>query len=201
MRSFWSICALTIVGAFASGEAYAQVLQSEGIASSDQVASSDRLDIGMKAVVTQICGAFSESSANIVVDFGDLADVSEGQSLPVRTVAADVAYICNEPNGFIRTVSSANAGRLVRIGSAGGAGNEIPYQIGGTGGDLTFALRQLDTPAVSNAVSPAFLMGAAGPLQLQISGVRASAVQNGVAATSVFAGSYVDTLTISVTAN
>jgi len=183
-----------MAGAAASGAAAQNVAtQADG--------TNTRLEFRLEATVDQICGAFSDASANTVVDFGDLADIDQSQTLPLRIVAADVAYICNEPNGFLRTISSQNSGRLVRVGSGGGAGNEIPYRVGGTGGELSFALQQLQSPVVSNAVSPVFLMGAAGPLQLQVPGVRSSVAQNGIFGTTVFAGSYVDTLTIAVTAN
>ncbi len=195
MRFSSIIAVLTIATAGAASPAWAQT------AGSQQAADEGRFEVRMEATVSQICGAFTSTSGSTVVDFGDLAGVNAGQALPVRTVATDVAYICNEPNGFLRTISSQNGGRLIRTGSAGGAGNEIPYLVGGTGGDLAFALQQLQTPVVSNAVSPAFLLGAAGPLQVQVSGVRSPVAQNGIFGTTVFAGTYVDTLTISVTAN
>jgi len=102
-----------------------------------------------------------------------------------------ITYVCNTTGGFVRTISSANAGILKN--GTGGAAKEIPYQLSSGGGSgLGFALTSLATPKVTSlGGSTAFIAGQTGSLSVQVSGSTAG----------LYAGTYSDDVTLAVVAN
>lgn len=99
----------------------------------------------------------------------------------------DVSYTCNTPGGFIRTISSANHGRLER------GNRSVAYQISGAGADtIAFSPVNLDSAFVSTVASyPALTHGDTGMLSLSLAATP----------TRLLAGEYADTITIDVTPN
>jgi len=94
-------------------------------ASTSAYASPTTLTYNLEADVGVVCGVYKSDGPTVTVDFGELAntDTSTWVTKPVGSAT----YRCNSPNGFTRTISSANSGVLKRTGSSGGPGNTIPY--------------------------------------------------------------------------
>lgn len=101
-----------------------------------------------------------------------------------------VTYRCD--TGFTRTISSANGGVLRRVGSGGGAGNDIPYTLSSGGGSgLGFSTTSLSSTQTTNlAASSAFVAGQTGSIS-----VTPSTPPAGTAP-----GTFVDVVTITVVA-
>ncbi len=165
--------------------------------------ADNTLTYSLDADVGSICGVFRHNGTayvtNVPVNFGELATTSA--NVPVG--AGSATYRCNNPNGFTRTISSANSGVLRRDGSAGGAANEIEFRMShGGGSGLGFATQTLATPKVTNlSGSTAFLAGQTGSVNFEVTGVQASLGGNQAPGTTVFAGNYTDTVTIAITGN
>lgn len=161
-------------------------------------ASAQSLTYNLNAQVAPSCGVFNASGSTIPVDFGELAGVST--SATVDVAAGDATYRCNSANGFSRTITSTNGGFLTLDGQpTNDAARRIRFNMAHTGNSgIAFAAQQL-TSAVSGtfAGSAAFLAGETGSVSFQAFGVQG----NGGQGTTVYAGSYRDTVTITVTAN
>jgi hypothetical protein len=104
-----------------------------------------------------------------------------------------INYKCNAAGGFQRTISSANAGLLIRAGSSGGSANSVAYELGSGGGSgLGLAPTQLTTPVVTNlSGSTAFIAGQTASVSFSLPSLP----------DAVYAGTYSDTVTVNITAN
>lgn len=156
----------------------------------------------LAAQVAPICGVYNSTGTTINVDFGALAHVATDASVNVGVGSA--TYRCNSPAGFTRTIASQNNGFLTLGGDATTQDSRrIRFTIAhGGGSGLNFAARQLNTPVSrSYPGGTSWLNGQTGSVSFQAFGVRTAPDANGVANTSVFAGTYRDTVTITVTAN
>lgn len=134
--------------------------------------------------VPLVCEAINNSIDAIeIVDLTSTADQTLGS----------ITYKCNSAAGFTRTISSANAGLLIRTGSSGGAANSVAYNLAhGGGSGLSFAATQLTAPVVSSlAGSTAFVNGQTGSVKFSLPALPGA----------VYAGTYADTVTVNVTAN
>lgn len=153
--------------------------------------------------VGSICGVFRHDGSNFLttvpVNFGELATTSA----QVAVGAGSATYRCNSANGFSRSITSANNGVLIRNGSSGGAANQIAYTMShGGGSGLGFAAQSLaGGKTTTHGGSTAFLAGQTGSVNFQVNGVQAAPDGNQSPGTTVFAGTYTDTVTIAVTAN
>lgn len=96
-------------------------------------------------------------------------------------------YECNNPAGFDRTIESANSGVL------NGDHGSIAYLFShGGGSGLGFSAQQLTSPRTDSlAGSPAFAAGQTGAVRFQLPASAAGAM----------AGTYNDTVTVSIVAN
>lgn len=160
-------------------------------------ANANEVVYNLEASVAGVCGAYNANPNPISVNFGDLSTKPIAETVQVS--AGSVTYRCNSATGFDRTIESANSGVLVRTGSSGGAGNQISYtfQHGG-GSGLGFAAQSLTAPIVKNFNgSTAFLNGQTGGATFRVNGVQTVGDNNSLG-TTVFAGDYTDTVTISV---
>lgn len=161
--------------------------------------ADNTLTYNLDADVGSICGVWKFDGPVVAVSFGELATTTA----EVVAGAGSATYRCNNPGGFTRTISSANSGKLVRVGSSGGSLNSIDYtfQHGG-GSGLGTAATQLTAPiTTTHAGSGAFLAGQTGSVTFRVNGVAAPAGGNNAPGTTVFAGDYTDVVTISVTGN
>ena len=167
-------------------------------------AQAQEVNFTLNAEVDPICEANSDRGDNIEIDLGILSQTPTGTEVDSDGVV-DITYVCNDPDGFTRTITSLNDGVLVRIGSGGGQGNEIPYFLSSDGGNgLAFSRLQLTAPLTrSFGGSVAFLDGVLGTLTVTVNGVleQNAGNVNGVDRTTVFAGQYTDVITLAVTAN
>ncbi|MEM5516260.1 hypothetical protein WNY37_04815 [Henriciella sp. AS95] len=184
-----SVAALAIAGA-----ASAEFIDANG--------GDAELELVLNGTVQEICG-ITAASSSIDVDFGELA-ATDG---PI-TRSADFGIVCNAAGGATFGMSSANGGYLLRGGTETGPGNEITYKVNfDTGGDA-FPGISPGTPPLNLTVDRSFTVPGSTEL---LSGreVGAAIVLNGVKGpdfndaptTTVFAGAYSDTVTVSVTAN
>jgi hypothetical protein len=177
---------------------------------SDGILGQGRLvpdvSVNLTADVASICSAFREGASpseddTFLVNLGTLSDVAmdveTGSIVPIA-----IRYVCNDPDGFTRVLVSQNGGYLVRVGTAGGTGDAIPYFVEGAGEPgLDPPLTQLSSPSsASVAGSARLLSGVSTSLRVRVQGVRRPADGGGETTTS-FAGDYVDTLTLTLTAN
>jgi hypothetical protein len=164
--------------------------------------ADNTLTYNLNADVGSICGVWNYQGDTIAVPFGDLALTPD--TTQVVKSAGSASYRCNSPAGFDRTIHSANGGKLVRVSSSGGAGNEIPYEMShGGGSGLSFAYQGLSSDRTDTfGGSLAFLAGQTGSVNFRTNGVwNQNAGANNAPGTTVFAGNYQDVVTISVTAN
>lgn len=156
----------------------------------------------LDAQVTPACWVSSSSGSSVDVDFGSLADVAT--SATVNVVAGSATYRCNTRIGFTRTITSQNNGWLTLNGTATtDANRRIRFNmLHGGGSGLGFPARQLTAPFSRNFPgNPTWLNGQTGTVTFQAFGVRAAPGSNGVAGTTVLAGNYRDTVTITLTSN
>lgn len=154
------------------------------------------------AQVTPACGVYSSTGSAIDVNFGSLADVAS--TATVSVAAGSATYRCNMRIGFTRTIASQNNGWLTLGGTATtDANRRIRFNMQHSGGSgLTFPVRQLTEPFSRNfPASPTWLNGQTGAVTFHAFGVRAAPGSNGVAGTTVLAGNYRDTVTITITSN
>lgn len=167
-------------------------------------ANAQEVNFFLNAEVDSICAATTALGENIEIDLGILSQTPVGAEVS-NDGDVEIFYVCNDADGFTRTISSINDGVLVRVGSAGGDGNEIPYflEAGGTNG-LDFSRTQVTQPLTRTfGASTIFLNGVAGTLTVYVNGVLDDGGPSGNAAsrTTVFAGQYTDLITLTVTAN
>lgn len=165
---------------------------------------AQQVTFALTAEVDPICEANTSRGDNIEINLGILSQTPVGTEVQ-GDEDVEISYICNDPDGFTRTLSSQNNGVLVRTGSDGGTGNEIPYFVEAEGGNgLNFSRLQLNSPLTGTyAGSNDFLNGVLGTLTVTTFGVLEQNVGgiNGADRTTVFAGQYTDVITLSVTAN
>jgi spore coat protein U-like protein len=156
----------------------------------------------MRAQVAPVCGVYSSSGTVIDVNFGSLATVDAAAT--VNAAAGSATYRCNSIAGFTRTVASQNNGWLTLDGTATtDNARRIRFTMAhGGGSGLGFAARQLTAPVTGSFPgNPTWLAGQTGGVSFQASGVRGAPAANGVPGTTVLAGNYRDTVTITLTAN
>lgn len=165
-------------------------------------ASAQSLTYNLNAQVAPSCGVYNASGSTIPVDFGQLAAVATSSTVDVA--AGEATYRCNSANGFSRTITSANNGFLTLDGQpTTEAARRIRFNMAHTGASgLSFSAQQLTSPLSNTfAGSTAFLAGETGNVSFQAFGVQGAAGGNGAPGTTVYAGNYRDTVTITVTAN
>ena len=164
--------------------------------------SAQSLTYEMNAQVAPVCGVYNSAGTVINVDFGSLFSVDP--STTVNAAAGSATYRCNSRAGFTRTVTSQNNGWLTLDGNATTENTRrIRFNMAhGGGSGLGFAARQLTAP-VNNSFpgNGTWLAGQTGGVSFQAFGVRGAPAANGVPGTTVLAGNYRDTVTITVTAN
>lgn len=165
------------------------------------VAQTVRYDVN--AQVRQICGAYNTEGQVVAVDFGALANILPAQF--VQRSAGDITYRCNVPAGFTRTVASQNSGWLTLGGQATTSANRrIRFTMQHQGAD-GFGYAQLTAPRVRTLVdapnSRRYLNGQTAIIRFRAYGVRGPATTAGPTGTTVFAGNYRDTVTLTITAN
>lgn len=167
-------------------------------------AQAQEVNFFLNAEVDPICEATTALGENIEIDLGILSQTPTGSEVS-NDGDLEIVYVCNDADGFTRTITSLNEGVLVRIGSSGGEGNEIPYFLEAQGTDgLSFSRIQLTQPLTRTfGASTTFLNGVAGTLTVFVNGVldEGSGAGDASARTTVFAGQYTDVLTLTVTAN
>lgn len=159
-------------------------------------ASAQSLTYNLNAQVAPTCGVFNASGSTIPVDFGQLATVPSSSTVDVA--AGEATYRCNSANGFTRTITSQNNGFLTLDGQATtDNARRIRFNMAHTGNSgIAFTAQQLTTPVSATfSGSAAFLAGETGNVSFQAFGAQ------GATGTTVFAGNYRDTVTITVTAN
>jgi spore coat protein U-like protein len=157
----------------------------------------------LDAEVGAVCGIYGNGGQSLTLDFGDLAAATSDVSR-----SANVAYRCNTIAGFSREISSANGGMLVRQGSDTLGSNRIAYRfeeaVAGLGDRSLIVRNQPLSTAVKSdhAGSQAFLTGTSSTQTFIVPNVgrTGSASLNGAPGTTVFAGDYADTVTVSITA-
>jgi spore coat protein U-like protein len=159
-----------------------------------------QLAFNLNAQVSSVCGVYNASGTEIDVDFGELSNTAT--SAKVEQSAGSASYACNAPDGFTRTISSANGGYLFRDGTSGGANNQIAYEMRhGGGSGLSMDWTQLTSAVNSDHGGSSFLTGQTGGVNFRVDGVRVDTGSNGAPSTNVFAGSYSDVVTITLTAS
>ncbi|ASJ89673.1 hypothetical protein [Porphyrobacter sp. CACIAM 03H1] len=163
---------------------------------------AQNLTYEMNAQVTPRCGVYSSSGTVIDVNFGSLADVATTATVSVG--AGSATYRCNGRTGFTRTITSQNNGWLTLDGNpTTDASRRIRFNMQhGGGSGMGFPTQQLTAPlSRSFPGNPTWLAGQTGGITFQAFGVRGAPAANGVPGTTVLAGNYRDTVTITVTAN
>jgi hypothetical protein len=145
-------------------------------AGSAQAGDSDSFVI--QGEVPLYCDLINNSvAATEVVDL----TITDAQTLGSYT------YKCNSADGFERTVESTNGGTL------NGTGGSIDYLFShGGGSGLGFAAQQLTSPVITSlSGSPAYAAGQTGSVRFQLP----------ASAAGEMAGTYSDTVTVSIVAN
>ena len=168
----------------------------------DQAAPGDSadLDLQMSGQVEEACG-ITASSNTIDLDYGVMTRTSG----PVAG-GVNFGFVCNSAGGATVGVSSANGGFLLRNGVETGPGKEIYYSFDLDKGDDEFSYA-LGTRPVSLASDRTFLVAGSDALRegrvvgayIVVWGVRGPDFQ-GAPTTTVYAGSYSDTITVSLAA-
>lgn len=164
--------------------------------------ADNSLVYNLDADVGSICGVYNYQGQAVPVAFGDLAATPD--TATVQVGAGSASYRCNSAAGFSRTISSTNGGKLVRTGSNGDTNNSIAFEMKhGGGSGLGFDWSNLSSNKVNSFNgSAAFLSGQTGSVSFRVNGVyNINPGANEAPGTTVFAGDYTDTVTISVTAN
>lgn len=156
----------------------------------------------VNAQVAPVCGVYSSSGTVINVNFGSLADVAT--STTVNVPAGSATYRCNVRNGFTRIITSQNGGWLTLEGNpTTDASRRIRFNMQHGGGNgMGFPVQQLTAPlSRSFPGNASWLAGQTGSVSFQAFGVRAAPTAGGMFGTTVLAGNYRDTVTITLTAN
>lgn len=164
-------------------------------------ASAQSLTYNLNAQVAPSCGVYNSGGSTIPVEFGELAAVPA--STTVDVAAGEATYRCNSATGFTRTITSQNNGFLTLGGQpTNDNARRIRFNMAHTGNSgLSFTAQQLSAPVSSTfGGSTAFLAGETGNVSFQAFGVQGAAGGNGAPGTTVYAGNYRDTVTITVTA-
>jgi hypothetical protein len=161
----------------------------------------DNLTVNLAADVAARCDARLNGGDGTVlnIDFDTLS--STDTAAQVTRAGGSVTYICNDPDGFTRTITSANGGFLTLNGAATTANNRrIRYTVQhGGGSGLGFAETQLTAPVAANF--GAMLSGQTGGLTFRANGVsQLDPSGSGTQVTTVFAGDYSDVVTIAIAA-
>ncbi len=140
--------------------------------------TGNSFDFTVQGTVPAYCEAINNSLAP--VETIDLEDTS-AQTL------GSVTYKCNLPEGFTRTISSANGGTL------NGGSTSIPYEVSSGGGSgLGFSPEQLTAPKVTSlSGSGAFANGQTGSFKVVVPSGPGNAL----------AGTVSDVITIGVAGN
>ena len=171
-------------------------------AASAQFVAQESLTININGEVEEICSLTPLGSGVIDVDFGVLSDTA-GQ---IRE-DVDFGIVCNSAEGANLEISSLNSGKLLREGTETGEGNEIAYSVNPQPGSDRLATTP-GTPPTSLANDKTYLVRPGTALRegrnfgiaVFFDGVKGPDYQ-GVPTTTVFAGNYTDTITVSLTAN
>jgi len=181
--------------------ASAAVLAIAGAASAEFIVEPDSLTINIQGEVDEICG-LTATGATVDVDFGVLSDTT-------GEIREDVPFgiVCNSAEGATLGISSQNGGKLLRDGTETGAGNEIAYRVNPDPGGDAFSMAN-GTPPTSLANDKSYVInadnrlreGRAFDIAVFFNGVKGPDFQ-GAPTTTVFAGDYSDTITVSLTAN
>lgn len=156
----------------------------------------------VSAQVSPTCGVYSATGPVINVDFGSLSDVATTATVSIG--AGSATYRCTSRAGFTRTITSQNNGWLTLGGTpTTDATRRIRFDMAHGGGNaLSFGMQQLTAPVIRNFPStPVWLSGQTGAVTFQAYGVRAAPTANGAPGTTVRAGNYRDTVTISILSN
>jgi spore coat protein U-like protein len=156
----------------------------------------------ISAQVAPVCGVYSSSGPVIDVNFGSLANVATTATVSVG--AGSATYRCTSRSGFTRTITSRNNGWLTLEGNpTTDVTRRIRFDMSHGGGNgLSFGMRQLTAPLSRNFPStPVWLNGQTGTVTFQAFGVRGAPTATGVPGTTVRAGNYRDTVTITITSN
>lgn len=141
-------------------------------------AKADSFNVTVQGVVDSVCEVTNDSIASTT-------------TLDLETTSAqeigDLTYTCTNPGGFSRSVSSANGGKL-QSGS-----QSINYQVSHTGtGSMAFSATQLASAYTSgHSGSADFAAGQTAKMYITVPSVPSN----------LLAGTYTDTLTVSITAN
>jgi spore coat protein U-like protein len=142
------------------------------------------VNINLEGTVALSCNVIANPSI-VNPEAIDLANTATDQSL------GSLTYQCNNAAGFTRTVSSLNGGLLKRAGGAAGE-NTIAYEVGHGGGPINFANTSLAQPKITNhGGSTAFVQGQTGSIRVRV----------GQASGPLFAGTYGDTITVTIAPN
>jgi spore coat protein U-like protein len=187
---------LASVAAFAmSGAASAEFINANG--------GSADLTLELSGNVEEICG-ITASSSTLDVDFGELAGTS-------GEVRRDVAFglVCNSAGGISLGMTSANDGYLLRDGATlGDEGSQISYKVNLDPGSEAFTPSFTPgTPPLNLQTDRLFTLPGSASLRegrevgaaIALNGVQGPDFQ-GAPTTTVFAGAYSDTITVSLTA-
>lgn len=157
------------------------------------------LTVNLEADVALRCDARLNSATGTVlnIDFGTVSAIDNTQT--VDRSAGSASYICNDIDGFTRTITSANGGFMTLNGAATTAANRrIAYTMEhGGGSGLAFAATPLTAPIVTNL--GAMLGVQTGSVTFRATGVGTNIGQSSQS-TSVFAGDYSDVVTIAIAA-
>lgn len=156
----------------------------------------------INAQVSPTCGVYSATGPVIPVNFGSLSDVAP--TVTVSVPAGNATYRCTSRAGFTRTITSQNNGWLTLGGTpTTDVTRRIRFDMEHGGGNgLAFAMRQLTAPLSRNFPStPVWLSGQTGSVTFRAYGVRATPTANGAPGTTVRAGTYRDTVTITILSN
>lgn len=161
----------------------------------------DTLTVNLAADVALRCDARLNGGDGTVlnIDFDTLSTTDTAAQ--VTRPGGSVTYICNDVDGFTRTITSANSGWMTLNGAPTTAANRrIRYTVQhGGGSGLAFAETQLTAPISGNF--GAFLGGQTGSLTFRANGVsQLDPSGSGTQVTTVFAGDYSDVLTIEIAA-
>ena len=181
--------------------ASAAALAMTGAASAEFIAP-ENLTITLEGEVELICGLTSLSGSTVDVDFGVLSDTT-GQ------LRQDVPFgvVCNSADGATLGLSSDNGGKLLRNGTETGDGNEIAYKVNPDPGSDAFSTTP-GTPPTSLANDKSYTINPDNRLRegrefgiaVFFDGVKGPDFQ-GAPTTTVYAGDYSDTITVSLVAN
>jgi spore coat protein U-like protein len=174
-----------------------------GLMAASGAAVAQSATYNLNAQVQQICGAYNTEGQVVPVDFGALANTLPAQF--VQRSAGDITYRCNVAAGFTRTVRSQNNGWMTLSGQATTSVNRrirFTMQHQGANG---FGYVQLTAPRVNSlrdpVGNPLYLRGQTAIIRFRAFGVRGAATTVGPVGTTVFAGNYRDTVTLTITAN